>query len=173
MAENHLDEYVQAVQNIQPFNINRILPHGDVEPWFEVTQEIAGELVIREERVGYLVQTVAAQVEKWGRLAAQAKRVWQVEERKYRVWRSEVFISAKRPPVDPKEAKTWKKPSEKDVEAQYRADPEYTVIHVRIEAAEEAYDAAKAIVEGFKAQRELLRTFARQDAGGQSHSFYA
>ncbi len=151
-----LDQYISRFQNVQPFNVYAITSNGDVEPWYEVTDSIVGELVLREEDLSTQVQSITAQIQFWGRLEAQSRRVWEVEERKYRQWRATQYLVSITPPVD--DAK-WKKPSEKAIEAMYRSHPEYEGLQVKIERAEEAYNATRAVLEGFRAKRDMLKSY--------------
>lgn len=156
MADNILDQFIARLQNLHPFNIYAIQADGGVQPWYEVTGLIVKDLVLDEVTLGQQVQTIAAQITHWGRLAAQAKRVWEIEERNYRRWRDYCFLKAIEAPTEPEAAKGWKKPTEAAIEASYRTDPEYVKHQSKIERAEEAYNAAIAVQEGFKAKKDML-----------------
>lgn len=162
--EKLLDEYVQRLQNIQPFNIYRVdETTGKVEPWFEVTAEITNDLVLREQSLGHQVQIVSGEVNKWHRLASQAKRVWQIEERRYRVWRDRLYLKA----IEEAEGK---KPSDKIIEAGYRTHKDYGKYYGAVERAEEAYNSCLAVVEGFRAKRDMMKSYVfrhRDDAAPQ------
>ena len=161
----HLDEIAQRLQNASTFNIWSIDETGKTQPWFAVSQEqVVRDLLIHEPTLGTQVQAISSQVQYWGRLAAQAKRVWEIEERRYRIWRSRFYLNAIMPPPDDS---SWKKPTEKTIEAKYRVDPEYSVWQERLERAEEAFNATQAILDGFRAKAQLLKTYAmrvRDDA---------
>lgn len=158
-----LDQYMQRLQNISPFNIHAILPDGNHEPWYNVDGSIVQDLVIRETDLALQVQTVSAQIAHWGRMAAQTKRVWEMEERGYRAWRSRFFLEQKGKD---------KPPTEKAIEALYRIDDEYAVWQTQIERAEEAHDSSKSIYEAFKAKRDMLRAtiYRSRDDGSVSMS---
>lgn len=158
-----LDQYVQRLQNIEPFSIYSIKEDGRVVPWYNVDGSIMRDLVIRETDLALQVQTVASQIAHWGRMVAQTKRVWEIEERYYRVWRSKFFLAQKG--LD-------KPPSEKSIEALYRTDPAYEQYQKGIERAEEAYEASKCIFEAFRAKRDMLRSvvYRSKDDGSISMS---
>jgi len=156
-AEQLLAEYIQRLQNIQPFNIYKIDDDtGAVAPWFEVTAEVVHDLVLREQGLGYQVQIIAGEIQKWNRLMAQCQRVWQIEERKYRIWRDGLYLAA----IDPDDKPAgWKKPPESALAAQARVHPEYGRYYQAIERAEEAYNACKAVVEGFRAKKDMMKSY--------------
>lgn len=146
-----LDQYVQRLQNIEPFQIYSINEKGQVAPWYTVDGSIMRDLVMRETDLAIQVQTIAAQIGHWGRMVAQTKRVWEIEERHYRAWRSRFVLDK----LSPKEGKA---PSVAKVEAMYRIHSEYAPFQEAIERAEEAYESAKCIYEAFRAKRDMLRT---------------
>lgn len=151
-----LDSHLARLQNMEPFNVYAIHPEtGIPEPWYEVTGAIVADLAIREQDLITQVAAVSAQIAHWSRMAAQCKRVWEVEERRYRKWRSAFYIRA----IEEAD----KKPTEKMIEARYRTDPEYEVCQTRIERAEEAYEAARGIVAAFQAKREMIRAAIWRD----------
>lgn len=152
-----LDQYVARLQNVRPFNIYTIDASGSVAPWFEVTAEVVHELVIQTYDLQTQVQSISVQIQFWGRMEAQCKRVWQIEERNYRRWRDAQILALSNPPSDPEEAKSWKKPTEKRIEALYRQMPEYDQYWAAVERAEEATNGAHAILEGFRAKKDMLR----------------
>lgn len=149
-----LDRIIARLQNLPPFNVYQVKPDGTVSPWYEVTGAIVLDLAIREEILHQQVSAIGAQIGHWGRLAAVAKRVWEVEERGYRQWRDRVILEVITPPAGDEK---WKKPTEAVIEATYRSRPDYAVWQEKIERAEESYNAAAAILDGFKAQREMLK----------------
>jgi len=153
-----LDQYVARLQNARPFNIYNIDSKGEVAPWFEVTPEVVKELVIQTYDLGTQVQAISAQIQFWGRMESQCKRVWQIEERNYRKWRDAQVLFLSTPPDDPELAKAWKKPTEKRIEAAYRQMPEYDQYWEAVERAEEAYNGAHAILEGFRAKKDMLKS---------------
>lgn len=159
MADTILDQFITRLSNLNPFNIYAIHAGGEIKPWYEVTGAIVKDLVIDEVQLGTQVQTISAQVTHWGRLAAQAKRVWEIEEREYRRWQSYQILQMIEPPADAAARKEWKKPTEAVMEATYRTQPDYVKHQERIERAEEAYNACIAIQEGFKAKRDMLMRY--------------
>lgn len=150
-----LDQYVARLQNLEPFEIQAIEPTGEVRPWYNVTGEIVRDLVVYESNLSEQVQIVAGQIAHWGRLAAQAKRVWEIEERGFRRWKAAQVLAASEPPEN---ESGWKKPSEAKIEAMYRTNEQYAVWSKRVERAEEAFNAASAILEAFRAKVQVLRS---------------
>ena len=167
--DNVLDSYIARFQNIPSFNIYSLAKDGmSATPWYEVNHEIAKHLVIDELTIPVQVNTIAGDIQQWGRLSALAKRVWELEERNYRIWRSGFLLEAVNPEGKPKE---WKKPSADAIEAMYRMVPEYKIYQVKVERAEEAYNATEAILQAFRAKKDMLMRFAqkyRED--GMPHS---
>lgn len=164
-----LDQYIARLQNIRPFNIYNIDDQGNVNPWYEVTAEVVRDLIIQTYDLQTQVQVISTQIQFWGRMESQAKRVWQIEERNYRRWRDGQYLAFSQPPNDPIEAKDWKKPTEKKIEALYRQTPEYDQYWAAVERAEEAFNAAHAILEGFRAKKDMLRSHVyRSKEDGQA-----
>lgn len=156
--DNLLDQYIARFQNIPSFNIHALGADGlQAVPWYEVTAEIVRDLVINELTIPMQVATIAADIQKWGRLAALAKRIWELEERAYRSWRSASMLKSLDPTDKPD---GWKKPTTDAVEAMYRADPDYAKYQVRVERAEEAYNATEALLQAFRAKKDMLIRFA-------------
>lgn len=154
-----LDQYVARLQNMRPFNIYNINSKGEVSPWFEVTSEVVKELVIQTYDLATQVQAISAQIQFWGRMESQCKRVWEIEERNYRRWRDGQYLALSSPPTDdPRKEAAWKKPTEKKIEALYRQTPEYNQYWEAVERAEEAFNGAHAILEGFRAKKDMLRS---------------
>lgn len=164
---SELDAVISRLQNMPSFNIYAISPNdGSVAPWYEVAGKfIIPDLVINELNVLEQVQTVAGRIAHWGRLAAQARRVWQIEERKYRRWRDGFILKAIQ--VAEKEGK--KKPSADALAAMYRSSSSYDGYYTATERAEEAYNATLAILEGWKAKKDALRmaVFRRNEDGAE------
>jgi hypothetical protein len=144
------------LQNIPSFNIYQVHPDGlEVSPWYEVTSLIAHQLVLNELDLPHQVQTIASEIQKWGRLQAMAQRVWEIEERGYRSWKARFYLKAKED--------SEKKLTEATIKAMYQTDPEYGVWNSRIERAEEAHRATSAVLDGFRAKKEALLRFAFRD----------
>lgn len=165
-----LDAHVQRLQNLPSFNIHSVDGDGKTtKPWYEVSGVVVREIAINSNNLAVEVEVVSAQVAAWGRLAAQAKRIWEVTERRYRIWRDTKMLSYLEPPVtaakkgkakEGDEAEKWKAPTEAMRNAMIHIEPEYTQWQVDLERAEEAYNAALAVQDGFKAKRDMLKTYA-------------
>ncbi len=148
-----LDEITMKLMNMDAFNIYAIVD-GEVQPWYEVTGAVVQDLVIVEEDLARQVQTIGAQIAHWGRHAARCERIIAIEERKYRAWRSVLYLEGR---------KQTPKITEKEIEAGYRINPEYSDFQTAIERATEAYKGAIAIVKGFEAKRDMLRATVRRN----------
>ena len=158
--DNVLDAYIARFQNIPSFNIYALGQDGNTAiPWYEVNSEIVSQLVVNELTIPLQVETIAAEIQKWGRLSALAKRVWELSERNYRIWRSEFMLKAVNPEDKPKE---WKKPTADLLESMYRVAPEYIAHQVMVERSEEAYNATEAILQAFRAKKDMLMRFAQK-----------
>lgn len=160
-----LDAIVSRLQNMPAFNVFAISPQdGSVAAWYEVTgKAVIPDLVINENDILEQVQTVAARIAHWGRLAAQAKRVWQIEERRYRRWRDSLVLGL----LQDAEVSGAKKPTQDKLEASYRTHPDYDFYYAATERAEEAYSATVAILDGWRAKKDALRmaVFRRTEDG--------
>lgn len=154
MTSVNFDAIIQRLQNVLPWNIYWVTPTGDVEPWFEVTGGIAEELVLYETSLQEQVQVIGGKIMDWGRYAAQARRVWQIEERKYRIWRDKTVLSLLDPVTKPD---GWKRPTEKQTDCIIRNDPEYIRHYQNTERAEEAYNCTVAVLDGFRAQKDMMK----------------
>ncbi len=149
-----LDLLIQRLQNMPAFNIYAVTPEGVAEPWYEVTGAIVADLVIQDQNLVTQVQAVSAQMAHWSRMAAQCKRVWEIEERLYRSWRSRFYLEKRN---------AEGKVTEKEIEALYRTDPEYATYQNNIERAEEAYESSRGIVQAFQAKRDMIRAAIWRD----------
>lgn len=153
-----LDQIIGKLQNLPAWNIYAIDEAADTsKPWYQVTGQIVRDLMITEATLEEQVASVSAQIMHWGRLESQARRVWVMEDRKYRQWREAISRKLHTPPADPDAAKGWKKPTEAQVESTYRTDPEYAIYQQRVERAEEAFNCTHAVLEGWRAKLEMMR----------------
>lgn len=169
-----LDKIATKLANVQPFNIYAIDEAKDeAKPWYQVTGAIAKELIINEAGIEEQVQSISAQIQHWGRLESQARRVWSMVDRKYRSWRSMLMVDAYTPPrLDSAAAKTWKKPTVEAAEAAYRADPNYPIWQASIERAEEAFNSTHAVLEGWRAKQDMMKiaVWRRREDGAPRQS---
>ena len=158
MSHMELDSFIARLQGIPSFNINLISNDGNgTVPWYEAGPEVFRDLVVDELTIPDQVAKVAVEIQKWGRLSALARRVWQIHERGYRAWRSAFVLTETDPDGKPS---GWKKPTKEQIEAMYRVDPKYHDWQVMIERAEEAYNAAEAMVQAFRAKKDVLIRYA-------------
>jgi len=163
-----LDQFVQRLQNMPGFDIHQVTDRGEATPWYKVDGTIIRDLVIRETDLAVQVQSVAAQIAHWGRMCALTKRVWEIREREYRKWRSEYYLAMLRGAEDT----DAKKPTEKQIEAMYRSEPDYATLQNEIERAEEAYSSSADIRDAFRAKRDMLKAtvYKSRDDGSVSLS---
>ncbi len=160
---------IERLASLPSFNIHAIKGDETV-PWFEVTGKmLVKDLLIDSTDLGAQVDVMAVQIMHWGRLEAQARRVWEVEEHKYRVWRDTQYVRLTDPPHDLKQGQQWKKPTEARVEADIRVHEDYPVWQGRLERAEEAYNATRYAREAFVAKKDMLKQFGMRahDNSGQ------
>lgn len=149
-----LDVIIARLQSLISFNLYQVNADGSVSPWYEVSgANVIPDLVIREDTILEQVQTIAARIAHWGRLTAQAKRIWQIEDRNYRRWRDSFILEV----LQASEKEGGKKPTDKTIEAMYRNNPTYSVLYDKVERAEEAYNAAQAILDGYRAKKDALK----------------
>jgi len=142
-------------------NKNETVPGDRVLQAQVIDQCVIHDVYLREQ-----VQLVASQIQHWERLAARAQRVFEMTERKYRIWREKTMLAAFESPTDPPPAK-WKKPTVREAEAAYRVHPEYEAWGQRVERAREAWNACEANAKGFTAKRYMLeKTVRRSQADG-------
>ncbi|MFA4944410.1 MAG: hypothetical protein WC789_06890 [Lentisphaeria bacterium] len=161
-----LDAMIARLQSVPPWVIEQIHPGtGKLQPWFTVNPaEVVRCLVIQDDNLPTQVASVSAQIFHWARLAALARRAWEVREREYRIWRDRLTVSLMDPPEKPKE---WKRPTEAQVTASVRVHPEYPEFYQRTEVAEEAYNATQGVLEAFRAQLSSLDlAVSRAQSGG-------
>ncbi len=159
MSSTLLDQYVARLQAMPSFNIYQVMPDGSVAPWYEVTGPMCvPDLVIRQANLEDQVAAISAQITHWGRMTAQAQRVWEIEDRFYRVWRDRKCIELMTPDGD----KDWKKPTGEQLERLYRTDAEYAIVYARVERAHEAMESAKAVLDGFRAKKDMMAATVRR-----------
>lgn len=159
---------VQRLQGVAPFIVEQIDLSGTPKPWATMDpKQFVPELLINPHTLRHQVDSVAAQIAAWGRIVAQCKRVWEVHERRYRHWRSEVELKCLKEGVPGLE----KSATAKAVEAYYRTLPEYAEFQTKIEAAEEAHGAAQAILDAFREKGQQLRRDVRIGSDGSVTRF--
>lgn len=161
MADNTLDQFIARFQNIPGINIHAIGEDGQAAvPWYEVSMSaVVTDLVVNELTIPAQLATITAEIQKWGRFSALTKRVWELEERRYRAWRSEFMLHA----IDPADKpEGWKKPSEGALESMYRTQPEYHRLQAKVERAEEAYNTADSTLQAFRAKKDVLIAMKRR-----------
>lgn len=155
-----LDQYIQRFQNMPSWNIHSITPDGMAAvPWMEVLgEEIAAELIFDELNPMPQVDTIAADIQKWGRLESLATRVWQMGAREVTIWKAQFMVD-----VYEAEEKT---PAKHFIEAQYRTHKDYRRLNIESERAEEAASATSAVLLAFRAKKDILERFARKYRDG-------
>ena len=147
------DQWVQRLQNMEPFNIYTIDEHGTPTPWYEVTgQEVIQALIFNDANRGISLDIVSSQIAHWGRHVAQCSRIWQIEERRFRTWKAKVSLQLHEEAAKP----DGKKATKEYIESTYRTMEDYTKHSIAVERAEEAYNAALAIHQAFRAKKDAL-----------------
>jgi hypothetical protein len=155
MHPTEFDAIISRLQNMQPFNIHSIDENTGLNfPWYQVTGEIINQVIISQENLQVQAELISGQIAQWGRFRAVTKRVWEIEERRYRQWRDQFKLNALNPEGKPE---GWKKPSKEALECMYRTHPEYNEWYQKIERAEEAFNSACAIQEAFRAKKEMMK----------------
>ena len=147
------DALVQRIQNLVSFKIFQIDAAGEPIEWYEVKPaEVVPRLLFSDSEIAVARQTIGAEILEWGRLAAQAYRIFQIQERKFRTWKAKSYLAM----IEAAEKAEQKKPSDKVLEATYRAHKDYVVMSQAVERAEEAYLTSDMIVNAFKAKERML-----------------
>lgn len=146
---------MERLAGLASFNLYAVDEKSDVSPWWEVdVQAVVDDLFIHESDLAADVTSISVQIMHWGRLEAQAKRVWEIAQRHYRMWQGHQIVTMATPPIGDK---NWKKPAEHTMEATYRCHAQYAALQRDIERAEEAYNCARYVREAFLAKRDMLR----------------
>lgn len=144
------DGIIKRLQALAPFNIYNVQEDGKIAPGNFITGPvIINDLVLNDRDILEQVQVISGKIAYWGRLCAQCKRVWEITERNYRIWRDSLYLQYRQGEV--------KKYTEKEIDALIRTTPEYNIYYNEQERAEEAYNAACAITEAWKAKKEMLK----------------
>lgn len=146
------------MDHFSAFNILEIKDNGadvDFNRGLNVDASILPQLAINEANLRMEIIQLPSTIAFWTRMVARARRVWEILERDYRSWRSQITLQLLEKPADA--TASWKKPTKDQVDATYRINPTYKLYYMKIEAAEEAYNAAVGILEAFKAKKELLK----------------
>ncbi len=154
-TDHALDAIIHALQNLPTFNIFAITDEvtGETAPWYEVNgPDIADELVIRESRLAQDIMLVSVRIMEWGRLSARAQRIWEIEQRRERKWKANLIAG---------KVAAGEKLTEKAMEAIYRAEPKYDEWKSRVVRAAEAVNASQAVLDGFRAKKEMLKAAVR------------
>lgn len=150
---NNMDAILQRLEKVQSITIFDLLDTGGIVPAYELpASQVVNELVLREENLVEQIGVIPAEIMNWGRMAARAKRVWETEERNYRVWRDTLYLGLVRV------GEGQKKPTEAFIQATIRSTVEYREWYARIERAEESYNSLLAILDGWRAKKDLVRT---------------
>ncbi len=157
---SELSAIIERLSNMHSWNIHEVKNEGMPTAWYEVVgMSIIPDLVIKEEGLQEQAQAISAQIAHWGRLVAQCKRVVDVVEREYRIWRDTLKMQL----IESAE----KKMTDKSLDAAVRAHADYRIWYVRMESVEEAYNATQAVLEGFKAKKDMMRRiiYRREEDG--------
>jgi hypothetical protein len=152
-VNTNMDAILQRLSKVPTFTVYDLLDSGEVVPEYELpTSQVVGELLLLEENLVEQIGVIPAEIMNWGRLVARAKRVWETEERNYRIWRDTLYLNLSQVPDG------QKKPTDALLNATIRSTVEYRQWYERIERAEESHNALLAVLEGWRAKKELVRT---------------
>lgn len=144
-----MDHIIQRLQNIPPFNIYQINPDGSCNPWYEVIgKDVVAELLISDFNIKEQVQSVSAIIGHWGRLRSQAKRVWDIKAREYRIWKATKYLEFRQ---------DEEKHTEKEIDALIRTSVGYNQMYTEVERAEEAYESTSIIVQAWQAKKAMMK----------------
>lgn len=147
-----MDAILQRLAKVPEFVVHDLLNDDSVVIDFVLpTREVVNDLLLNEHDLIGQVQVIPAEIMNWGRLVARAKRIWEVTERGYRIWRDGMYLEL----ADVETGK--KKPTEAFIQATIRVMPAYREWYQRIEQAEEEYNFLTAILNGWRSKRKLVR----------------
>ena len=147
-----LDAIVSRLQVLPSFGISGVSATGQIEFSFNIEMGIVVQELLSQMDVMTQAQLIPAQITNWGRLAAQAKRIWEISEREYRIWRDTLYVELATPPEG------GKKPTEKLIDSTIRKHPEYAFHYTRMETYEEVYNSCTAILDGWRAKKDMFKT---------------
>lgn len=162
------DKAIHRLQNLPSFHVETFDAEGRVIPWFTVEPGAYAEsVVLNPSNLQEEVTYVSVQILEWGRIAARAQRVWEARERLMRVWKAERVLEL-RDAVggDGKPVKL----TVAQLEATYRTDPIYSVLSEKIETAAETLNCANAMLEAYRAKRDMAKAFAVRTRAGMNLS---
>jgi hypothetical protein len=150
-----------AVSSIPPCSIDVIHPQtGEPVPWFWFDRaeflalQTTVDALANEDFTNDVRGVVAAQVIRWGRAEAAAKRVWSFHDRKLREWKAAQFTIARMKPAGADEK--WKQPSSDAIEATYRQHHNYGPLNAAVERAEEAHSTARSVLSAWETLGAML-----------------
>jgi hypothetical protein len=151
MSLSKFDSIVQRLQYLGSFNLHQVTIEGNTVPWWEINSNMLIEdLVLSDLDLDGQIQTLTLRVAFWGRMAAQAERVWQVKEREYRIWKAKWYIFYR----SQKEVKY----TEKEIDSLIRTNDDYSKLYNEVERAEEAYNILIAVVEAWRVKKDIVKT---------------
>ena len=164
-----LNAAIQRYQTIEPIEIKAIDPTtGTLAQGIVVDGNIVHDLTIYDHTLREQVTLVATQIMYWHAMRARAKRVWQIAEREYAVWKAQQRYSV----LGEKHPKTDKAYTIAQADDAYRIHPEYNAMNVAVERAEEAYNLCDGLVDAFNAKQRVLNgdVFRAKDGSLQRSS---
>ena len=146
-----LDVVIARLQNLPGFTVSRVNEKGTIDVAYQVDMGIVIQELLSNFDIEDQAQLIPAQIVNWGRIAAQVKRVWEVTERQYRVWRDSLWVDLATP-------LEGKKPTDKLIDATVRRHPGYSQCYAAMEEAEEIYNSCTAILDGWRAKKDIYKT---------------
>lgn len=152
------DAAVHRVQNLSPFNIQTLDDAGEPVDWWEVQpKDLAPQVVVNPATLGDDVSILPVQILEWSRHVARTQRVWEIRERRLRVWKARAIVAGKE--------ENSKAPISL-LESAYRTLPEYEKLASEVDRAAEAHNCATAMLDALKAKRDMMRNFVRRGVDG-------
>ena len=158
--EQQYQAVLQRIQNLDTFKLHKIVPTGDrveIADGLEVSPSaIAQSLILRPDAAATTAMEISVQIFEWGRHVARAQRVWEMRERELRSFKARQIVDAKK--ENPKLALAA-------IEAAYRILPEYEKRSVLLEEASESHNSAVAVLDGYRALRDILKASLKNPSG--------
>ena len=154
------ERIIHAVGNLPPCAIDVISPTtGEPVTWFWFDRTELDVLTATLDNLdtaerNNAIVGVSAQIVRWARAEAAAKRVWSFRDRQLREWKAAQYLLARSRPANADEK--WKPPSEATIEADYRRHANYGPLNAAVERAEEAHSTARGVLSAWQTLGAML-----------------
>lgn len=158
MNDNLFDTLVHRLQNMEPFTIQKLGPDKVPVDWFTVEpSQLVSLVMLHPANIYADIQQIGVQILEWSRYVSQCQRMWEIHERRLRVYKAAYVVKGKE--TDPKVAIAL-------LEQGYRSTPEYAELSEAVERASDAYNSVQGVLEALKTKRDMLKTFVRRGRDG-------